>query len=208
MENNNEQATLRQDIYLLLASLFRQAPAPELIAFVAELDIEESESAMQKAWLALKQAAVESDQEALEDEYQNLFIGIGRGEVMLFGSWHMAGALMEKPLADIRQDLQLLGFERSEEVKEPEDHIAALCEVMAMLTEEESATQQLFFNKHLSPWFESLATQIEQAKNAKFYLAVAQLLRAFGTVEQVQFSKNVKSKTHLKIDVKNVTEYE
>ncbi|MGF1909682.1 molecular chaperone [Vibrio kasasachensis] len=208
MENNDEQATLRQDIYLLLASLFRQVPPQELITFLADLDIESSESAMQQAWLALKQAAKESDQESLEDEYQNLFIGIGRGEVMPFGSWHMAGALMEKPLAQIRHDLELLGFERADQVKEPEDHIAALCEVMAMLSEEEVGTQQVFFNKHLAPWFEPLAKQIEQAKNANFYLSVAQLLRAFCTLEQVQFSQNVKSKTHFKIDVKNVTEYE
>ncbi|HAS61547.1 MAG TPA: hypothetical protein DCS35_02615, partial [Vibrio sp.] len=98
MENNNEQATLRQDIYLLLASLFRQPPSQELVAFLAELEIETSESAMQKAWFALQQAAQNSDREALEDEYQNLFIGIGRGEAVLFGSWHMTGSLMEKPL--------------------------------------------------------------------------------------------------------------
>ncbi|WP_114764429.1 TorD/DmsD family molecular chaperone [Vibrio rhodolitus] len=208
MENNNEQATLRQDIYLLLASLFRQLPSQDLVAFLADLEIESAESAMQQAWQALKVAAQESEPEALEDEFQDLFIGIGRGEVVPFGSWHMAGALMEKPLAEIRNDLEILGFEREENVKEPEDHISALCEVMAMLTSEQECTQQVFFNKHIAPWYESLAKQIEQAQHAKFYLAVAQLLRAFGTVEQVQFSQNIKSKTHLKIDVKNVTEYE
>jgi len=208
VENNNEQATLRQDIYLLLASLFRQPPSQELVAFLAELEIETSESAMQKAWFALQQAAQNSDREALEDEYQNLFIGIGRGEAVLFGSWHMTGSLMEKPLADIRHDLKLLGIEREEEVKEPEDHISALCEVMAMLTEEEFGLQQAFFNKHIAPWYEPFSQQVEAANSANFYRSVAMLLRAFGSLEQVQFSENTKSKPHLKIDVKNVTEYE
>ncbi|GAK83285.1 putative formate dehydrogenase-specific chaperone [Vibrio ponticus] len=89
MENNNEQATLRQDIYLLLASLFRQLPSQDLVAFLADLEIESAESAMQQAWQALKVAAQESEPEALEDEFQDLFIGIGRGEVVPFGSWHM-----------------------------------------------------------------------------------------------------------------------
>ncbi|MFA0373095.1 molecular chaperone, partial [Vibrio sp. 10N.222.54.F6] len=99
--------------------------------------IEASESAMQKAWIAIQQAATESNRKALEDEYQDLFIGIGRGEIVPFGSWHRTGSMMEKPLAEIRHDLELLGIERDEQVKEPEDHIAALCEVMAMLTDEE-----------------------------------------------------------------------
>ncbi len=206
--DQNEQATLRQEIYLLLASLYRQAPTQELVGFLADLEIEQTESAMQKAWQSLRLAAEQSSREALDDEYQDLFIGIGRGEVVPFASWHLTGSLMEKPLADIRLDLETLGFERETNVKEPEDHFAALCEVMSMLTSEEARIQQVFFNKHIAPWFESLVKQIEQAKHAKFYLAVAQLTGAFCTVEQVQFSQKLKSKTHLKIDVKNVTEYE
>ncbi|KII79353.1 TorD/DmsD family molecular chaperone [Vibrio renipiscarius] len=208
MENFNEQQSLRSDIYLLIAALFRQAPSAALIDFLSTLDVEASESAMQKAWFGLKEAAQNSDREALEDEYQNLFIGIGRGEAVLFGSWHMTGSLMEKPLADIRHDLERLGFEREAQVKEPEDHISALCEVMAMLTEEDAEIQQAFFNKHLATWYDAFAQQVETAKSADFYRSAAALLLAFGTLEQVQFSKNTKSKTHLKIDVKNVTEYE
>lgn len=208
MENINEQQSLRSDIYLLLATLFRQAPSAELIDFLATLEVEQTESAMQKAWFALQAAALNAEREALEDEYQNLFIGIGRGEAVLFGSWHLTGSLMEKPLADIRHDLELLGFEREDQVKEPEDHISALCEVMAMLTEEDVELQQAFFNKHIAPWYQAFAQQVEAANNADFYRSVAALLAAFGALEQVQFSKNTKSNKHLKIDVKNVTEYE
>ncbi|RJX66452.1 molecular chaperone [Vibrio sinensis] len=210
MENMNEQEqqSLRSDIYLLLATLFRQAPNAELIDFLSTLEVEQSESAMEKAWLALREAAQNSNRETLEEEYQNLFIGIGRGEAVLFGSWHMTGSLMEKPLADIRHDLELLGFERLDQVKEPEDHISALCEVMAMLAEEEADLQQAFFNKHIATWYDAFALQVETAKSGDFYRSAAALLRAFGTLEQVQFSKNTKSKSHLKIDVKNVTEYE
>ncbi|MCG9582557.1 molecular chaperone [Vibrio tubiashii] len=206
---DNQQQTIRADIYLLLSSLYRQQPSTELIAFLSQLETEQAESAMQLAWHKVKSAAIESSQEQLEDEYQELFIGIGRGEVVPFASWHLTGSLMEKPLASIRHDLGLLGLEREEQVKEPEDHFSALCEVMSVLTDEEEELQQVFFNKHLGTWFSSLVKQVKEAKNASFYLAVAELTNAFMTLEQVRFSANLQnSKTKLKIDVKNVTEYE
>lgn len=206
---DNQQQTIRADIYLLLSTLFRQQPTNELITFLSELETEQSESAMQQAWNQLKQAAIESQPEALADEYQELFIGIGRGEVVPFASWHLTGSLMEKPLASIRHDLALLGLEREEQVKEPEDHFSALCEVMSVLTGEEEELQQVFFNKHLGTWFESLTKQVKSAKNANFYRAVAELAQAFMTLEQVRYSANTaSSKSKLKIDVKNVTEYE
>ncbi|MGR5212453.1 TorD/DmsD family molecular chaperone [Vibrio rotiferianus] len=210
MDTQREQEqTLRTEIYLVLSALFRSAPSEEMIEFLTSLEVEPSESAMQKAWIALQQAAKDSNREALEDEYQDLFIGIGRGEVMPFGSWHMTGAMMEKPLAEIRRDLELLGFERDENVKEPEDHIAALCEVMSMLTAEEEDLQQAVFNKHIAPWFGSFTRQLENAASANFYKPAAQLCEAFLTLEQVRFSVNTKSSKHkLKIDVKNVTDYE
>ncbi|WP_404971671.1 molecular chaperone [Vibrio campbellii] len=210
MDTQREQEqTLRTEIYLVLSALFRSAPSEEMIEFLTSLEVEPSESAMQKAWIALQQAAKDSNREALEDEYQDLFIGIGRGEVMPFGSWHMTGAMMEKPLAEIRHDLELLGFERDENVKEPEDHIAALCEVMSMLTCEEEDLQQAVFNKHIAPWFNSFTQQLENAESANFYKPAAQLCEAFLTLEQVRFSVNTKSSKHkLKIDVKNVTDYE
>lgn len=210
MDTQREQEqTLRTEIYLVLSALFRSAPSEEMIEFLTSLEVEPSESAMQKAWIALQQAAKDSNREALEDEYQDLFIGIGRGEVMPFGSWHVTGAMMEKPLAEIRHDLELLGFERDENVKEPEDHIAALCEVMSMLTGEEEDLQQAVFNKHIAPWFNSFTQQLENAESANFYKPAAQLCEAFLTLEQVRFSVNTKSSKHkLKIDVKNVTDYE
>ncbi|MFW8630474.1 TorD/DmsD family molecular chaperone [Vibrio natriegens] len=208
MEKQQEQ-TLRTEIYLILSALFRSAPTEEMLEFLKSLEVEPSASAMQQAWIALQLAAEKAERETLEDEYQDLFIGIGRGEVVPFGSWHRTGSMMEKPLADIRHDLDLLGIERAENVKEPEDHISALCEVMAMLTDEEEGLQQAVFNKHLAPWFSVFTRQLENAESANFYKPAAQLCNAFLTLEQVRFSENTKSsKAKLKIDVKNVTDYE
>ncbi len=181
-------STLRAEIYLVLAALFRHAPNREMIDFLRSLQVEPLESEMQKAWLHLQQAAIKADLTALQDEYQNLFIGIGRGEVMPFGSWHRSGTIMEKPLVELRHDLAQLGIERHKEVKEPEDHIAALCEVMSMLTNEAEERQQALFNKHIAPWYHCFVSQLKNAANADFYKAVAQLCDAFLTLEQVRFS--------------------
>ncbi|MGD8111772.1 TorD/DmsD family molecular chaperone [Vibrio sp. TRT 17S01] len=208
MDTQQDQ-TLRAQIYLMLSSLFRQVPSTELLSFLANIEVESSASEMQLAWQKVKHAADSTDGEALDDEFHALFIGVGRGEVVPFASWHRTGSLMEKPLAELRTDLSMLGFEREENVKEPEDHISALCEVMALLSTEDASHQQSFFNKHIAPWFGSLSNQIQQAENAVFYKAVAELLTAFMAQEQVRFSENTKSsKSTLKIDVKNVTEYE
>ncbi|WP_443088938.1 TorD/DmsD family molecular chaperone [Vibrio sp. M260118] len=209
MREMEHQQTIRAEIYLLLSALYRQVPSNELITFLCELETEQAESAMQVAWKQLKDAAQESSAVALEDEYQELFIGIGRGEVVPFASWHLTGSLMEKPLASIRHDLELLGLEREEQVKEPEDHISALCEVMSLLTAEEEELQQLFFNKHIATWFSQFVAQINQAEDASFYKAVAELTNAFMSLEQVRFSTNLQShKNRIKIDVKNVADYE
>jgi len=197
---------MRSDIYLLLATLFRQAPNQELLGFLTELEFENNGTAMAAAWSALVDSSKNADESQLADEYQELFIGIGRGEVVPFASWHITGSLMEKPLADIRSDLAQLGLERNENVKEPEDHIAALCEIMSYLCEGEEGQQKAFFNRHIAPWFERLVNQITSAQSAQYYLAVAQLLGAFLSLESVAFTqaKSSKRNTH-KIEVKNLS---
>ncbi|MEZ9232711.1 molecular chaperone [Vibrio amylolyticus] len=203
---DNQYQSLRADIYLLLATLFRQAPNAELIEFLSTIEVETEDSLMQQAWRAIKTSAIDSHSADLADEYQELFIGIGRGEAVPFGSWHMTGSLMEKPLAQLRQDLKKLGVERDERVKEPEDHISALCEVMAMLTHESENTQRDFFNRHLSPWFNSFHQQVNEAKHANFYIHASQLLSAFLQIEQVRFSEKVAgSASTVAINVNNIS---
>ncbi|EKO3713052.1 molecular chaperone [Vibrio metschnikovii] len=180
--------TIRTDIYLMLASLFRAPPRQSQLQFLADLEIEDNSSVMSQCWLALRHAAQHTDIHSLEEEYQWLFIGIGRGEVVPFASWHLTGSLMEKPLADLRQHMAQLGLQRSDSVKEPEDHIAALCESMAWLISDMPEQQGEFFHRHISSWFNHLAQQIEQAEHANFYRAVSQVFKAFLSLESTQMT--------------------
>ncbi len=185
-----EQNALRSDIYLLLSSLYRDAPTTETLAFLSELDVDDESSEMQQAWSSLKLAAKNAEASVVTDEFQELFIGIGRGEVVPFASWHITGSLMEKPLATLRQDLKIIGLERDQQVKEPEDHIAALFEVMSFIAGAHDELQQAFYNKHIANWFESLTKQVIEAPSSDFYGSVAGLTQAFLTREKVKFSEN------------------
>lgn len=177
-----ETDELRADIYALLASLLRKAPDDQLTDWLSGIEPDQNEDTpMTRAWSALALNAQHAQNAQLEDEYHHLFLGVGRGELMPFGCWYLTGSLMEKPLVHLREDLSVLGYERQDQVKEPEDHIAALCEVMSMLITSGRGydTQHQFWNKHIESWSSRFFNDLQKAKNSVFYSAVGLLGEAF-----------------------------
>lgn len=164
--NDDDQA--RADTYSILASLLSRTPVQDLLDYLlhidTDLDVKGIDGAdqhypgdMAAAWLAVKQAAAQYDLEQLDDEYHDLFIGLGKGQVVPYGSWHITGFLMDKPLSDLRDDLARLGIAASGDVKDPEDHIAALFETMSILItadDVEGYQQRRFYIRHIHPWTE------------------------------------------------------
>jgi len=142
---------------------------------------------------ALKQYHELDAPEISDAEYDALFQGIGKPEVFLYGSYHLAGAVNDKPLVELRRDLQALGLERAEGILETEDHLASLCEVMRFLIAGDDVAicnleqQRRFFRVHLQPWVEALAGEIEAHPRADFYRVAAGFLRAFAQVEAQGF---------------------
>ncbi|MCY4147956.1 MAG: molecular chaperone TorD family protein [Gammaproteobacteria bacterium] len=179
---------LRINTYTILASLLHRTPDSQLLNHLSGVEsVDSSEpGTMGRAWMALKQAAVEAAPSALAEEYQDLFIGLGRGEVVPFGSWHLTGFLMDKPLSDLRDDLKALGIVRDDDEKDPEDHIAALCETMALLIQADDVDEQMerrFFACHLHPWASKFFKEVQEADSAKFYRHVGYLGQSFMEVE-------------------------
>ncbi len=182
---------LRIGAYTLLASLLRDAPDDQLLRYLQDTGRHATdEDEIGTAMASLASAAQAADAEQTRQEFQDLFIGIGRGELVPFGSWYLTGFLMEKPLSQLRTDLDALGFERQPDVTEPEDHVAALAEVMAMLISDQTAheTQQRFFEQHLSTWMGRFFTDLRQAQSADFYRAVGQFGEALIKLESRYFS--------------------
>lgn len=181
----------RTGAYGLLARLLGAPPdraGLELTAGVARdpEDGEASEGPLAAAWKGLAGAAREAEPEAVDDEYHDLFIGLGRGELVPYASWYLSGLLMEEPLVRVRQDLSALGFERRSGNRDPEDHIAALCEVMAMLIRdgEPLERQRWFFAEHLAPWAGRFFRDLQEAEAARFYRAVGALGAPFVELEE------------------------
>jgi TorA maturation chaperone TorD len=118
---------------------------------------------------------------------------MGRGELRPFGSWYLTGFLMEKPLGRLRDDLAMLGYQRQEGVTEPEDHVAALCEVMAMMISEGVGFQQQshFFESHMVGWLEHFFADLSEAKTVVFYRAVGRFGASFTAMEKRYLSMSV-----------------
>ena len=187
-ENPVEQEQqYRAAAYGMLAALLRDVPDATLMSQVAKFSgVDEGGDEMALSMSLLGLAAERCSVESVNDEYHALFIGIGRGELLPYGSFYLTGFLMEKPLGDLRDDLDRLGYEREAEVHEPEDHVAALCEVMAMLIQDGSSidTQRVFFVSHINSWFKQFFTEMSAADNAVFYKAVARFGAAFLEIEK------------------------
>jgi TorA maturation chaperone TorD len=176
--------------YTLLATLLARAPDQDLLARLATLRGDPSPLGVAHA--ALSEAASRALVQNVEREYFNLFIGLGRGELLPYGSYYLSGFLHERPLARLRDDLIRLGIERVENEPEPEDHAAMLCEIMAgivggRLTAEPGADRDIF-EKHLSPWIGRFFADLERAEAADFYRRVGMLGRTFVEIETEAFA--------------------
>ena len=191
-----DEEALRADIYALLASLCRSHPSTELLVFLSQMEVDPTASnSMTKAWEFLRLAAERANTDQLEDEYCTLFIGITQGELTPFASWYLTGSLMEAPLIELRSDLELLGFSRKDEVKEPEDHIALQLEVMSQLIQQGASRerQAVFYQRHIDPWAKQLFADMTQAPSAVFYSAVGMLGEAFLNIESLYLQKRLDS---------------
>ncbi len=185
----------RAEVYGLLAQLFYAPPTDELYQ---QLQVAVTEAPARGAFLEasfgeLVGAARRLPLSAVHDEYATLFQGIGKPEVFLYGSYYLAGALNEKPLVALRDDLAALGLTRDAAMAETEDHIAYLCEVMRVLIAGDDlsvsnlASQQKFYRAHLRPWVAALHEAIAAHPAADFYRAAAHFARDFFEVESQAF---------------------
>lgn len=181
---------LRAQEYRLLSVLLRSAPSVELLADLARLEGDSSPLGVAHSELA--RAARAADPKKVEREFFALFVGVGRGELLPYGSFYQTGFLNERPLAAVRQDMAALGLERVEALHDPEDHIAILFDVMAALASGEVAAETVgeagFFARHLAPWAEQFFADLKTAPSASFYRAVAEIGAIFSAVERQAFA--------------------
>lgn len=182
---------LRAGIYRVLAAFLSRPADRRALDTGAQLIGDDTE--LGRAIDAFADACRAANPADVADEYQNLFIGLTRGEVLPYGSYYLTGFLHEKPLARLRQDMALLGIERDPSSSEPEDHIASLLDMMAGLIDGSfgepllPAEQKRFFETHIGSWVRIMFRDLEEAESAELYAAVGTVGRTFMEVELEAF---------------------
>lgn len=172
----------RARLFALLGRLLSAAPDAALLEGLRRL--QGDASPLGQAYARLAEAAARHGPEAIEREHFDLFIGVGRGELLPYASYYLTGFLHERPLADLRATLAAIGAQRAAGVPEPEDHLAFVCEVMAGLIEGRFAGDPAdFFARHIEPWAARAFADLEGAGTARFYRAVGALGRTAIEIE-------------------------
>jgi TorA maturation chaperone TorD len=188
----SDEDRARAQMYRLLGVLLDAPPSSELLRGLVTLEGDDTPiGSASRNLAALAQRTAPND---AEREFNNLFVGIGRGELLPYTSYYLTGFLNEKPLADLRSDLMARGIKARDNVKEPEDHMGTLCEIMAgiiageFLCDSDQPSQKAFFDAHLAKWAELFFADLEEAQSAVFYAPVGSLGRAFMAVEADAFA--------------------
>lgn len=186
----DEVDVARAQEYALLASLLLRAPNADTLARLSRLGGDATPLGL--AHIALAQAAAATSVADVQREFFNIFIGLGRGELVPYASFYLTGFLNDRPLAALRSDLARLGLERADGHHDPEDHIGTICEIMSALAErqfEVSADEESrFFGRYVLPWAGRFFGDLEAAESAKFYRAVGALGQLFIRVEAEAFA--------------------
>lgn len=185
----DEVDVARAQEYALLAALLLRAPDSALLSRISQLRADASPLGL--AHVALADAAEQAKPDRVEQEFFDLFIGIGRGELLPYGSYYLSGFLHDRPLARLREDLAKIGIARAEGIAEPEDHAGILCEIMSGLASRRlpapPGSDRLIFDKHMAPWITRFFTDLEKAQAADFYRRLGSLGRVFMDIETEAF---------------------
>lgn len=189
----DEEDRLRADLYRLLARALLSPPDAAFLRALA--DLKGDTSPLGQAFAALARVALRTSEAQARDEHDALFVGMGtRGEVLPYASYYLTGFLHEKPLAALREDMEARGIERAANVSEPEDHLGAICEMMAGLIDGAYGApaalpeQRGFFERHLGPWAAHFFKDMEGAEASRLYQPIGRIGRLFVGIEEDAFS--------------------
>ncbi|MBD1546708.1 TorD/DmsD family molecular chaperone [Roseibium aggregatum] len=183
--------TDRAVLYGFVGRLLQAAPTDAEIVAIRALAADDTP--VGQAIGRLAEAARAESTESLRRAYHDLFIGLGRGEFVPYASYYLTGFLHEKPLADLRASMAALGIERAEGVSEPEDHIAALMQMMEGLILGEFgepstlSEQKAFFQGHIGSWAAHFFKDLAATQTNAFYAAVGVLGGVLVEVEEEAF---------------------
>lgn len=190
----SDEDRARADLYALLARLFYGAPdRPLLDALARHEDLfGAGDLPLGRAWRALARTARDADPEVLRLEYDSIFVGVGKAQVTPYCSHYLTPAGRERIVVALRDEWRELGIIRTGDTHEPEDHLAALCEVMRHLVllgsdDQAIGRQKQFFMRYIYAAYIQLTDEILGTAATQFYKDVARVTRVFFDVESQSF---------------------
>lgn len=192
---DDSEELARAELYGLLSRLWWAAPDAALLTDFAQAVTQAPVPGghLEAPWQDLVSALRSTTAAAAAQEWDALFGGVGKPELFLYGSYHLAGFLNERPLAALRDDLARLGLTRDARRGETEDHVAFVFEVMRWLVAGDDVAlcnleqQRRFFRAHVQPWVETMCDAVLAHPKAQLTRALAGLTRAFVQVETQGF---------------------
>jgi len=183
----------RAEIYALLARLFYAPPDAKLLQAIVGADqlvTEESVTPLALAWRDLKLACAGSSVEAAREEYESVFIGTGKAQVTPYLGAYVPRSGAGTFLVGLRKFLASHGLARRESVNEPEDHVAAVFEVMRHFIAEEGTSieeQKAYFREYVWIGAKALCVAIAASPEARFYKDVARFTCSYLELEHAAF---------------------
>lgn len=189
--DETEQA--RAGLYRLLGASLSHPPTAELIDALRRLPVDEDGGVIAVALGRVARSAAATSLAAARRDYDALFLGIARGELVPYASFYLTGFLHDRPLARLREDLATMGLEAAPGHSDPEDHAGTVCEVMAGLIDGGHGVQQpldgqhRFFERHLAPWLGRFFEDLAAAQGVELYAAIGALGAALLAVERLAF---------------------
>ncbi len=186
----------RVGFYALLSRFLFAGPDAALLQLVSEsgeLPNIEPGGELAVAWAEFRAACSGPDPHLLADEYESLFVGVGKAPVTPYASHYLVEAGRERVLVRLRDRLSELGLARAGGVSEPEDHFAGLLDVMRHLAargpraaDPDAALQDQarFFAEFIEPGYAAFCAGVRAVGGKSFYASVAKLLQSFLDVER------------------------
>jgi TorA maturation chaperone TorD len=189
-----EEDLVRAHYYGLLSRVLANPMSDQTLEILRDPTMAGDLTALGKALNSIHDTAIITTRSKAVDEFTALFHGMGSGgEVQPYLSFYLTGFVYEKPLARLRQDLSEIGVRSSGVSKEPEDHMAFICEVMNGLIRgsynnlNSLSRQKAFFISYLAPWGISFFEDLEVAKSSSIYKPIGTLGKIFMAVEGSAF---------------------
>ena len=93
----SEEEQARAGVYALLGSVLAKPCSSEVRDFLDSIPLDGAGADVQLPWQKLQSEIASADLEELAHEYHALFVGLGRGELLPYGSVYLTGFCRRSP---------------------------------------------------------------------------------------------------------------